>query len=127
MPLTLNSDLRPSPALADRAKEFRREMTPTEARLWQCLRARRLGPHFRRQTVLRRFVADFYCHSARLVVEVDGPVHELRPERQGLRDGILAEHGLRVLHFTNTEVVERITWVKACLSRACRERCSGQA
>ena len=62
--------------LVPRAREMRRNPTPSEARLWQALRGRRLGVKFRRQHPLGSFVVDFYCASRRLVVEVDGSVHE---------------------------------------------------
>ena len=65
-----------SPEKLERAKEFRRHMTPVEAKLWQHLRADRLeGIHFRRQQVIDRYIADFYSHQTGLVVEVDGGVH----------------------------------------------------
>jgi len=58
------------------ATQMRREMTASENLLWQHLRANRLdGLHFRRQQVVDGFMVDFYCHAARLVVEVDGAVH----------------------------------------------------
>ena len=117
------SEERPSQTLTLRAREYRRAMTPAEERLWQCLRARRLGPHFRRQVAFRRAIADFYAFSARLVVEVDGPVHESRRERDEERDARLAGQDLLVLRFTNEEVLSRINWVKSRIAEACRERC----
>ncbi|WP_292738042.1 DUF559 domain-containing protein [Nostoc sp. JL31] len=60
-----------------RAKELRQQMTPEEKILWQHLRANRLnGLHFRRQQIINGFIADFYCHSTALVIEVDGKIHE---------------------------------------------------
>ncbi|MBK9210147.1 MAG: DUF559 domain-containing protein [Anaerolineales bacterium] len=56
----------------ERARELRRDMTPAEKILWEELRRNKLGVHFRRQQVIERFIADFYCHSASLVIEVDG-------------------------------------------------------
>ena len=55
---------------------MRRNPTPSEARLWQALRGRKLGVRFRRQHPLGSFVVDFYCASRRLVVEVDGSAHD---------------------------------------------------
>src|SRR4051812_33525571 len=64
-----------------RAKELRREMTPAERLLWSHLRRNQLnGLHFRRQQVIEGFITDFYCHSAALVVEVDGRIHEEQVE-----------------------------------------------
>ncbi len=66
-----------SPSKVERTKEFRRQMTPEEKILWQRLRANRLnGLHFRRQQIIDGFIVDFYCHSAGVVVEVDGEIHQ---------------------------------------------------
>ena len=59
-----------------RVKDLRREMTPSERKLWARLRAGRLeGIHFRRQQVIEPYIVDFYCHQAALVIEVDGSVN----------------------------------------------------
>lgn len=61
----------------ERARTLRRVMTPAETCLWEQLRGNRCaGLHFRRQQVIDGFIADFYCHDAGLVVEVDGGVHK---------------------------------------------------
>jgi very-short-patch-repair endonuclease len=66
-----------NPVKLDRAKEFRRNMTPEEKILWECLRGNKLnGLHFRRQQVIEGYIVDFYCHTARLDVEVDGKIHK---------------------------------------------------
>lgn len=84
-------------------------MTPSEAKLWDHLRAGRLGGlKFRRQQIIDGFIADFYCHSAGLVVEVDGAVHESQREYDRERDRAIAAHGLRVLRVTNDEVEQDI-------------------
>ncbi len=88
------------------AEQMRRAMTPAEARLWERLRRSQLGVNFRRQQVIDGFIADFYCHAAALVVEVDGPIHE--PEYDAERDRILAAHCLTILRFTNEEVLRQI-------------------
>ena len=64
------------------ARELRQKPTPSEDSLWQELRHHRLnGLHFRRQHPIGRFLADFFCESAKLVVEVDGGYH-LTPEQR---------------------------------------------
>ncbi len=89
----------------ERAKAFRRGQTPAEQALWQRLRRSQLhGLHFRRQQVIDGFIVDFYCHAAGLVVEVDGPVHEVQTTADEERDSILQGRGLTVLHVTNGEV-----------------------
>ncbi len=100
---------------------MRRHMTPSEARLWQRLRAGRLdGFHFRRQQVIGPFIADFYCHQADLVVEVDGSVHQKQVEYDLARDRYLQERGLRVLRFTNQDVERNLEAVLTEILQACR-------
>src|SRR5258708_3474548 len=80
------------------AKSFRRSMTVPERLLWQRLRRNQLkGLHFRRQQVIDGFVADYYCHAAGVVVEVDGPVHQERKEYDAARDTIFRQRGIRIL------------------------------
>ena len=87
------------------ARKMRREMTPSEAVLWEHLRGSRLdGLHFRRQQVIAGFIADFFCHAARLVIECDGDVHRSREDYDKDRDAILFAHCLRVLRVTNNRV-----------------------
>ena len=79
-------------------------MTPEERMLWQKIRANKLDVHFRRQHVIEGYIADFYCHSARLAVELDGVQHEKRQMVDGMRDEGLARLGVKTLRFTNQEV-----------------------
>lgn len=97
----------------ERAVELRQEMTPAEWRLWERLRADRLdGWHFRRQQVVDGFIVDFYCHQGNLVVEVDGEIHEKREEEDARRDEVLARRGLRVMRFTNRQVMNDVEEVE---------------
>ncbi|MBK6463380.1 MAG: DUF559 domain-containing protein [Myxococcales bacterium] len=87
------------------ARDLRERQTPAEDFLWQCLRDRQLnGAKFRRQHNIGRFIVDFYCHEARLVIELDGSVHEGREEQDGARQRWLEAAGLRVLRFSNDRV-----------------------
>ena len=100
------------------AKRLRRVSTAEETCLWERLRSNRLeGIHFRRQQVIEGYIADFYCHAAGLVIEVDGPVHRSRTEEDAYRDKVLSDRGLRVLRITNNEVR---TDLNAALSRILR-------
>jgi very-short-patch-repair endonuclease len=94
----------------ERAREFRRFMTPTEAFLWQELRGNKLGVHFRRQQVIAGFIVDFYCHKAGLVIELDGSVHEgnEQKENDAERDKVLSEMGLRIVRFMNEDVIKNL-------------------
>ncbi len=94
-----------------RAKELRREMTPTEKILWQELRANKLGVHFRRQQVIAGFIVDFYCHKAGLVIEVDGDIHDLQQEEDARREKALREMGVRIVRFRNEEVLKELSAV----------------
>jgi very-short-patch-repair endonuclease len=94
-----------------RARELRRDMTPTEKLLWQELRANKLGVHFRRQQVIAGFIVDFYCHKAALVVEVDGDIHDLQREEDALREKALNEMGLKIVRFRNDDVLKNLSAV----------------
>ncbi|MBI3165258.1 MAG: DUF559 domain-containing protein [Chloroflexi bacterium] len=94
-----------------RARELRRDMTPTEKILWQELRANKLGAHFRRQQVIAGFIVDFYCHKAWLVIELDGSIHDRQKEEDARRDKVLSEMGLRVVRFRNEEVLKGLSAV----------------
>ena len=96
-----------------RAKELRRDMTSAEKILWQELRANKLGVHFRRQQVIAGFIADFYCHKAALVVEVDGDIHDLQQEEDARREKVLHEMGLSILRFKNDEILRDLSSVVA--------------
>ena len=106
------------------AWQMRREMTPGERMLWQRLRASRLdGLHFRRQQVIDGFIADFFCHAAWLVVEVDGDVHNDRQDYDAERDRLLAARGVRILRFTNAAVMTGLPRVLNRILAAAREQC----
>jgi len=105
-----------------RAKELRRQMTREERILWQQLRTNRLqGFHFRRQQVIAGFIADFYCHAAGLVVEMDGGIHQQQAEYDAERDRVLATLGLRILRVRNIVILENLAGVLERIAAACRE------
>ena len=95
----------------ERSRELRREMTPAEKRLWQEVRANRLGVHFRRQQIIAGFIVDFYCHKAALVIEVDGDIHDLQQEEDARREKVLREMGLTIVRFQNEEVIQDLPTV----------------
>src|SRR5690349_2542855 len=89
------------------AREMRANPTPAENHLWRRIRNQQvLGYKFRRQHTIDRFIVDFYCTEARLVIEVDGSIHEEQQEADQLRTEFLESLGLRVLRFTNAEVLQ---------------------
>ena len=94
-----------NPAKIKLSKRFRSAMTKAEELLWQRLRRSQVeGVHFRRQQVLFGFIADFYSHSKRLVIEIDGKIHEIRKEQDKEREAIFTENGITVIRFKNEEV-----------------------
>ena len=89
-----------------RARTLRRRMTEAAKRLWQVLRSRQTQRYrFRRQVPIGRFVADFVCHAARLIVEIDGGQHDLSQTEEANRTRFLESEGYRVLRFWNNEVL----------------------
>jgi very-short-patch-repair endonuclease len=82
-------------------------MTLPEVLLWQRLRQRPEGLKFRRQHPAGQYVADFYCHEARLVVEVDGKSHDMgdNPARDDARDEWFQAIGLRVIRVPASDVL----------------------
>jgi very-short-patch-repair endonuclease len=94
------------------ARQMRREPTPAENILWQRLRNRQLGGYrFRQQQPIDRFIVDFYCSDAHLVVEVDGSIHQYTHEEDALRTEYLESLGLKVIRFTNDEIMSSLAVV----------------
>jgi very-short-patch-repair endonuclease len=93
------------PKLTPLAQRLRKDMTKEERRLWYDF-LKGLPAGFRRQAVLGSYIVDFYCPSAKLVVELDGSQH-FEAEGQAadrVRDEYLAGRGLRVLRYSNADV-----------------------
>jgi very-short-patch-repair endonuclease len=106
-----------------RAKDLRRDMTPSEARLWQRLRRNQLGGlHFRRQQIIDGFIADFYCHAAGVVIELDGPIHERQADYDRERDRVIAARDLLVIRIRNAEIDTDLDLLLARIHAACRDR-----
>ena len=103
--------LKYNPALKERARYLRKQMTDGEQELWSRLRLKQvLGVQFYRQKPIGNYIVDFYAPRARLVVELDGSQH-LTPshvQRDAQRDAYLAGLGLRVLRFSNSQVLMQL-------------------
>lgn len=93
------------------AKQLRKNQTSAEAYLWNSLRGYKLGTKFRRQQVILGYIADFYSPEFGLVVEVDGSSHIGRENYDAVRDAAMKAKGIRVLRFTNEQVLKRHTQV----------------
>ena len=96
--------------LASHAARMRSWPSPSEARLWQAIRARQvLGVQFRRQVVVGgKFIVDFFAAQAGLVVEVDGKYHERRQQADEARDRKLERLGYRVVRLEAQLVMEQL-------------------
>ncbi|MEJ8801277.1 endonuclease domain-containing protein [Pontibacter sp. H249] len=98
------------PYLRQVRSQLRSNMTPAEEELWSLLRKYKLGSRkFRRQHNIGSYIVDFYCASEKLVIEVDGSVHD-RPEAIAndlLRDETLQHLGYTVVRIRNSEVFEQ--------------------
>lgn len=93
--------------LKEYAEKNRKHPTQAESVLWELLRGKSLGCSFRRQHIIGQFIADFVCLDRNLVIEIDGGYHQL-PEQQTSdeeRTKWLNEQGLKVIRFTNEEIL----------------------
>ena len=112
--LPYNKNLKPF------SSQLRKTMTEAEIRLWARLKARQVGGfRFNRQKIIGNYIADFYCHEAKLVIEVDGSQHHtaegIQADRR--RDAYMESCGLRVLRFTDTDVLTNIEGVGEVILR----------
>ncbi|WP_101688259.1 endonuclease domain-containing protein [Dysgonomonas massiliensis] len=96
------------PALFEKAKVLRQNMTQAELLLWEKLKGSQLGARFKAQHPIDIFIVDFYCHRYKLVVEVDGEIHMAQQEYDKARTEELEKYGLSVIRFTNQEVSDGI-------------------
>jgi very-short-patch-repair endonuclease len=111
--LDKNMYFRAKPGLMDLAKMLRNNMTFHEKLLWEKLKGKQIcGVRFRRQHPINFFVADFYCHEVKLVVEVDGEIHKDKIDYDDGRSAEMEKFGIEVIRFTNYEVensMEKVT------------------
>jgi very-short-patch-repair endonuclease len=93
------------------ARELRKTETEAEKKLWSHLNKNQLlGLQFRRQHPISRFVADFYCPKLKLIIEVDGSIHDI-PEYQAHdigRSEVLSDFGITIIRFTNEQILLEI-------------------
>ncbi|MDH3234659.1 MAG: endonuclease domain-containing protein [Alphaproteobacteria bacterium] len=100
------------------AKRLRRNLTNVERALWRRLRDRGIGAKFRRQHPIGRYVVDFVCIEAGLVVEIDGGQHAEQRDRDALRTRYVEAEGYRVIRFWNNDVTENIDGVLSTIASA---------
>ena len=117
MSLPYKSDLIP------RAKELRKQATPQENHLWYDF-LRSYPVRFQRQKTIDSFIADFYCHAAKLVIEIDGSQH-YEPQGQAYdeeRTAVLQKYGLEVLRFSNRDINTNFRGVREKIDDAVKTR-----
>ena len=101
------------------ARRQRRAMTPPEVKLWSLLRRSPNGIRFRRQHPIGLYVTDFYCPVARLVIEIDGLIHDFTVERDERRGEYLRGLGLSVVRIPASDVMADVLSVADGLLRLC--------
>jgi very-short-patch-repair endonuclease len=108
-----------SDKLLFRGRRLRRDSTFPERRLWGCLRGGRLsGLKFRRQFAIGPYIVD-YCHEQRLVIELDGASHNDRGEYDLDRERYLKSQDVRVIRFSNDDVLQELDGVLRAILLAC--------
>lgn len=101
------------PLIFKKAKELRNRMTHAEELLWNHLKTNKWNLKFRRQHPVSLYVADFYCHKLKLVIEIDGSIHENEDVKRNdiERETNLKSLGLYILRFNNNEVITKLETV----------------
>ena len=95
------------------AERLRKNMTVAEKIIWDRVCKNQLGVKIRRQHPIWKFIADFYCHQLKLVIEIDGEIHRF-PENEEYdisRGIILNEFGIEIIRFTNHQVINETDYV----------------
>jgi very-short-patch-repair endonuclease len=98
-----------------RAGELRNNPTEAEKTLWEILKNKKLNRlKFRRQHPINSFIADFYCHEKKLVIEVDGPIHENinQIEHDNIKDTVFNNLDIKVLRIKNNDIFNDIINVR---------------
>ncbi len=88
------------------AEELRKNPTEDEKMLWRYLKRNQLGVRFKRQHPIWMYIADFYCHEIKLVIEVDGSIHNMKEvmEHDVIRQKDIISFGVKVVRFTNKKI-----------------------
>ena len=107
------------------SRDFRKNGTEAEIKLWGHLRNRKVGNYkFRRQQVIEGFVADFFCESAKLVVEIDGDIHDDDEQKKidQHRTAFFKERGLYTLRLKNEDILYSIDNCLELILKVARDR-----
>jgi ATP-dependent DNA helicase RecQ len=113
------------PTPVELAQNLRRELSPPERLIWSRIRNRALdGLKFRRQHPFDPYVLDFYCHEARLAVELDGMSHDSQGTRDARRDAFLARHGIRTYRIAISDIYADLEEVLQGIARVAAQNLS---
>ena len=102
-------------SIFENAQKLRSNQTECESIIWDYLKQRPKGYKFRRQHPIKTYIADFYCHALKIIIEIDGDIH-LKQEIQEHdieRQKYLEDEGIQFLRITNDEVKQNIEKIKA--------------
>lgn len=112
------------PAVLRLARDHRHPLTPAEAKIWSRVRNRGLGFKIRRQHPIWRFIADFYCAEAKLVIEIDGDSHVEadQEEYDKARTEWLEDRGYKVIRIRNEDVHKHLENALSEIFLTCEER-----
>ena len=99
-----------SPMIFALAKKLRNNVTPTEMILWGRLKEYFPELKFRRQHPISLYIADFYCHTKKVIIEIDGSIHDLEEVKSNdaIRQKHLEDLGIKVLRFTTNEITHSL-------------------
>ena len=111
------------PLIFENARELRNKLTPAEQTFWLRLKENFPEYKFRRQHPISIYIADFYCHKLKLVIEIDGPIHDSEEARLSdkKRQNDLENLKLTVIRFTNDQVKKEIESVIEMISSTVKE------
>ena len=112
---------RPIAGARERARSLRRDMADAEKSIRRILRLHQIDGHrFRRQVPLGPYIADFVCHNARLIIEIDGGQHQELAPQEAERTRFLQGQGYRVLRFWNNEVLSNLAGMRSTIAENLR-------
>ncbi len=108
--------------LLEKAREMRSNPTQAEAFLWKQLKSKKLGIKIRQQHLIEEFIVDFVCLSKKLIIEVDGAIHDSQVEKDTERTKLLENKGYKVIRFQNEEVIGNIDKVVSEIENELKNR-----
>ena len=114
-----------SPVIFERSKALRVNMTEAEEIIWKLLsKNKMMGLRFRTQHPIDMFIADFYCHPIKLVIEIDGGIHNTTENKEHDlgRTAELEKYGIEVIRFTNEQVFQHFDFVRKSIVGTCMRR-----